>query len=186
MFIFLFSDRNEFNFVVYFKLCCMHDKDLDAEEIEECREAFNLFDSDADGHPNHQATSIPQPWLHARTVKRTVHEHAWKYTQNEIDCTGILDAKELKAGIRALGFHVKSSQVLSQAVLWVFVDVHGSRHWQDTWIVWLINWFCARKTNTCGYNFSCFLDCIAVKISAKRGCGHSQFWWVYYNSGTKS
>ena len=35
----------------------MHDKDLDAEEIEECREAFNLFDSDADGHPNHQATS---------------------------------------------------------------------------------------------------------------------------------
>ena len=45
---------------------------LDEEELEEVREAFNLFDEDGTGH---------------------------------------IDAKELKASFRALGFHVKSSEI---------------------------------------------------------------------------
>ena len=41
------TDSINFNCVCLFVAYLL--KDLDAEEIEECREAFNLFDSDADG-----------------------------------------------------------------------------------------------------------------------------------------
>ena len=57
-------------------------KDLAAEEIEECREAFNLFDSDADGHWLSRTlacdTITDAIYMHMHAVKLARRKHARK------------------------------------------------------------------------------------------------------------
>jgi len=64
---------------------------LDAEELEECHEAFNLFDTDGNG---------------------------------------FIDAKELRAACRALGFVVKSTEVV-QMLRFVGKEDEGTVTFED-------------------------------------------------------
>ena len=68
---------------------------LDAEQMEELKEAFNLFDTDGNG------THLIADSSRCIFVLFT----------SPIGCAGVIDAKELKAAMRALGFQVKKAEV---------------------------------------------------------------------------
>ncbi len=63
---------------------------LDEEQVEELREAFNLFDTDGSG---------------------TISASSFFVVVGNQTYAGTIDAKELKAAMRALGFQVKKADV---------------------------------------------------------------------------
>mgnify|MGYP000710303348 CR=1 FL=1 len=76
---------------------------LDEEEIEEIREAFNLFDTDGNGVLAWVAECV----LGVGGGRLPGSHHA----PIHVCCAGAIDVKELKAAMRALGFTVKKAEI---------------------------------------------------------------------------